>query len=50
MKKHVKNIFFSFDFENQICGYFDHHFRNQCLKIREYSEFQINRRQVLFGS
>ena len=41
MKKLIKNIFFSFDLENQICGYFHHHIRIERLKIRE---FQINRR------
>ena len=44
MKKLVKNIFSFFDLENQICGYFHHHIRNQRLKIRRYSESDINRR------
>ena len=50
MKKFVRKFFFSFDLKNQICGYFHHYIRNQRLKISEYSEFQINRRYVLFGS
>ena len=50
MKKLVKNIFFLFDLESKICGYFHHHIRNQRLKIRRYSKFQINWRYVLFGS
>ena len=50
MKKLIENIFFSFDHENKIFGYFHHRIRNQRLKIRGYSEFQINRRKVLFGS
>ena len=41
MKKLAKNIFFSFYLKNQICGYCHHHIRNQRLKIRGYSEFQI---------
>ena len=36
-------FFFSFDLENQICGYF-HHICNRRLNRRGYSEFQINRR------
>ena len=43
-------MFFSFDLENQIYGYFYYHIRNQRIKIRGYREFQINQRQVLFGS
>ena len=35
-------FFFSFDLENLIFGYFHNHIRNQRLKIRGYSEFQIN--------
>ena len=50
MKKLVKNIFFSFNFVNQIFGYFHHHIRKQRLKIRGYSVFQINRMLVLDGS
>ena len=44
MKKLAKNIFFSFDLENKIFGYFYRHIRNQRLKISGHSEFQINRR------
>ena len=44
MKKLVENIFLNFDLENQICGYFHHYIRNQRLKIRGCSEFEINRR------
>ena len=43
-KSVLKTFFFSLDIENQICGYFHHHIRNQRFKIRGYSEFQINRR------
>ena len=49
-KNLLKTFVFSFDLENQICGYFHHHIRNQRLKICGYSEFQINRRHVLFGT
>ena len=34
-----KYIFFSFNHENNIFGYFHHHIRDQRLKIRGYSEF-----------
>ena len=44
LKDLLKTFFFSFDLENKICVYFHHHIRNQCFKIRWYSEFQINRR------
>ena len=43
-KNLLKTFFLCFDLENKICGYFYHHIRNQRLKIREYSKFQINRR------
>ena len=33
-KNLLKIFFFSFELENQICGYFHNHIRNQRLKIR----------------
>ena len=43
-KNLLKTFFLSFHPENKILGYFHYLIRNQCLKIRGYSEFQINRR------
>ena len=43
-KNLLKTLFFSFDLENKIFGYFHYHIRNECLKVYGYSNFQINRR------
>ena len=39
-------LFWEYDFQNEICGYFHYHIRNQCLKIHRYREFQINQRYL----
>ena len=50
MKKLDKRfVYFIFDLENQICGYFHHHICNQRLIIRGYSKFEINREKVSFS-
>ena len=38
-KNLLKTFFFSFELENQICGYFHHHIRNSRLEKRVYSDF-----------
>ena len=41
---------FKIDLENQICGYFHYHIRNQCFKIHKYREFDEDRKVHLFGT
>ena len=50
MEKLVENIFFIFELENRICGYFHYYIRNQHVKIRKYREFDGNRKVHLFGT